>query len=570
MQAVTAPTVPEPRLVLVPDFEYADLLPLGPDTTPYRLVTADGIRTVESAGRTFLEVDPEVLRLLTFEAIRDIQHLLRPGHLAQLRAILDDPEASPNDRFVALDLLKNANVAAGGVLPMCQDTGTAIVMGKRGQHVLTHGPDEEHISRGIFDAYQQLNLRYSQLAALSMWEERNTGTNLPAQIEIYADTKPGHETAYELLYIAKGGGSANKSFLYQETKALLNPTRFREFLDVNLRSLGTAACPPYHLAVVVGGTSAEYALKVAKYASARYLDSLPVHGSMGGHAFRDLEMEAEVLELTRGFGIGAQFGGKYFCHDVRVIRLPRHGASVPVAIAVSCSADRQALARITPEGAFLEELERDPAQYLPEVTHDDEGDVVRIDLSQPMDEVRRQLSRLPVKTRVALTGPLVVARDIAHARIKEMLDRGEPMPGYLRDHAVYYAGPAKTPEGYASGSFGPTTAGRMDSYVDQFQKAGGSLVMLAKGNRSPAVTNACQENGGFYLGSIGGPAAILAQDNIRSVEVIDFPELGMEAVWKIDVVDFPAFVVVDDKGNDFFQDTLRPVALTIPVGPTSE
>ena len=554
----------------MPEFAYADPLPLGPDTTPYRLITTEGVRTVELGDRSFLEVDPEVLRLLTVEAIRDISHLLRPGHLAQLRAILDDPEASANDRFVALDLLKNANVSAGGVLPMCQDTGTAIVVGKRGQQVLTHGPDEEAISRGVYDAYAHLNLRYSQMAPLTMWDERNTGTNLPAQIEIYADTKPGHELAYELLYMAKGGGSANKSFLFQETKALLNPKRFREFLDTALRSLGTAACPPYHLAIVVGGTSAEYALKVAKLASARYLDSLPVHGSMDAHGFRDLEMEAEVLELTRGFGIGAQFGGKYFCHDVRVIRLPRHGASLPVAIAVSCSADRQALARITPEGAYLEQLEQDPARYLPDVEHSDDGDVVRIDLTQPMDDIRRQLSALPVKTRVSLTGPLVVARDIAHARIKEMLDRGEPMPEYLRDHAVYYAGPAKTPEGMPSGSFGPTTAGRMDAYVDQFQKAGGSFVMLAKGNRSPAVTKACKDNGGFYLGSIGGPAAILAQDNIRSVEVIDFPELGMEAVWKIDVVDFPAFVVVDDKGNDFFEDTLRPVALTIQVGPPAE
>ena len=554
----------------MPEFAYADPLPLGPDATPYRLITTEGVRTVELGDRSFLEVDPEVLRLLTVEAIRDISHLLRPGHLAQLRAILDDPEASANDRFVALDLLKNANVSAGGVLPMCQDTGTAIVVGKRGQQVLTHGPDEAAISRGVFDAYAHLNLRYSQMAPLTMWDERNTGTNLPAQIEIYADTKPGHELAYELLYMAKGGGSANKSFLFQETKALLNPKRFREFLDTALRSLGTAACPPYHLAIVVGGTSAEYALKVAKLASARYLDSLPVHGSMDAHGFRDLEMEAEVLELTRGFGIGAQFGGKYFCHDVRVIRLPRHGASLPVAIAVSCSADRQALARITPEGAFLEQLEQDPARYLPDVEHSDDGDVVRIDLTQPMDDIRRQLSALPVKTRVSLTGPLVVARDIAHARIKEMLDRGEPMPEYLRDHAVYYAGPAKTPEGMPSGSFGPTTAGRMDAYVDQFQKAGGSFVMLAKGNRSPAVTKACKDNGGFYLGSIGGPAAILAQDNIRSVEVIDFPELGMEAVWKIDVVDFPAFVVVDDKGNDFFEDTLRPVALTIQVGPPAE
>ena len=554
----------------MPEFAYADPLPLGPDTTPYRLITTEGVRTVELGDRTFLQVDPEVLRLLTVEAIRDISHLLRPGHLAQLRAILDDPEASANDRFVALDLLKNANVSAGGVLPMCQDTGTAIVVGKRGQQVLTHGPDEAAISRGVFDAYAQLNLRYSQMAPLTMWDERNTGTNLPAQIEIFADTKPGHELAYELLYMAKGGGSANKSFLFQETKALLNPKRFREFLDTALRSLGTAACPPYHLAIVVGGTSAEYALKVAKLASARYLDTLPVHGSMDAHGFRDLEMEAEVLELTRGFGIGAQFGGKYFCHDVRVIRLPRHGASLPVAIAVSCSADRQALARITPEGAFLEQLEQDPAHYLPDIEHSDDSDVVRIDLTQSMDDIRRQLSALPVKTRVSLTGPLVVARDIAHARIKEMLDRGEPMPDYLRDHAVYYAGPAKTPEGMPSGSFGPTTAGRMDAYVDEFQKAGGSFVMLAKGNRSPAVTKACKENGGFYLGSIGGPAAILAQDNIRSVEVIDFPELGMEAVWKIDVVDFPAFVVVDDKGNDFFEDTLRPVALTIQMGPPAE
>ena len=549
------------------DFSYADMLPLGPDTTPYRHITSDGIRVVDGADRQFLQVEPEVLRVLTFEAIRDISHLLRPGHLAQLKGIIDDPEASPNDRFVALDLLKNANVSAGGVLPMCQDTGTAIVMGKRGQHVLTHGPDEAAISRGVFDAYEQLNLRYSQMAPLTMWEERNTGTNLPAQIELYADTKPGHELSYELLYMAKGGGSANKSFLFQETKALLNPQRFRAFLDTALRSLGTAACPPYHLAIVVGGTSAEFALKTAKYASARYLDSLPVHGSMDGHGFRDLEMEAEVLEMTRNFGIGAQFGGKYFCHDVRVIRLPRHGASVPVAIAVSCSADRQALARITPEGAFLEQLETDPARYLPDVEHDDDAEAVHVDLNRPMDEIRSQLSTLPVKTRVSLTGPLVVARDIAHARIKEMLDRGDPMPTYLRDHAVYYAGPAKTPEGMPSGSFGPTTAGRMDAYVDEFQRAGGSFVMLAKGNRSPAVTKACQDNGGFYLGSIGGPAAILAQDNIRSVEVIDFPELGMEAVWKIDVVDFPAFVVVDDKGNDFFEDTLRPVALTIPVGP---
>jgi fumarate hydratase class I len=554
----------------MPDFEYSDLLPLGPDETPYRLLTTEGVSTVEAAGRTFLQVEPEALRLLTETAIRDIQHLLRPGHLQQLRNILDDPEASPNDRFVALDLLKNVNISAGGVLPMCQDTGTAIVMGKRGQQVLTPGADERAISRGVYDAYTRLNLRYSQMAPLTMWEEKNTGSNLPAQIELYSDTAPGHETSYKFLFMAKGGGSANKSLLFQETKAVLNPAGMRKFLDEKLRSLGTSACPPYHLAIVVGGTSAEFALKTAKYASARYLDGLPTAGSSTGHAFRDLDMEAEVLEMTRGFGIGAQFGGKYFCHDVRVIRLPRHGASCPIAIAVSCSADRQALAKITPEGVFLEQLETDPARYLPEVTDDHlEDDVVHVDLNRPMAEIRAELTKYPVKTRLSLNGPLVVARDIAHARIKEMLDAGEPMPAYLRDHAVYYAGPAKTPEGMASGSFGPTTAGRMDAYVDQFQKAGGSLVMLAKGNRSTAVTKACKDNGGFYLGSIGGPAARLAQDCIKHVEVIDFPENGMEAVWKIEVENFPAFIVVDDKGEDFFADTLRPVALTIPVGPPS-
>jgi len=555
------------------EFTYSDLLPKEPgpsDPTPYRLITTDGISTLEAAGRTFLTIEPEVLRALTYEAIHDISHLLRPAHLAQLASILDDPEASPNDRFVALDLLKNANIAAGGVLPMCQDTGTAIVMGKRGQNVWTSGQDEEHISRGVFDAFQKLNLRYSQLTPLSMWKERNTGTNLPAQVEIYADTHPGHDTSYDFLFMAKGGGSANKSFLFQETTALLNPESFARFLDEKLRMIGTAACPPYHLAIVVGGTSAEYTLKTAKLASAHYLDDLPIHGTDAGHGYRDLEMEAEVLRMTQAFGIGAQFGGKYFCHDVRVIRLPRHGASCPVGIAVSCSADRQALAKITADGAFLEQLEPDPARFLPEVTDEHlDDDVVRIDLNQSMTVIREQLSKLPVKTRVSLSGPLIVARDLAHARIKEMLDRGDPMPQYMRDHAVYYAGPAKTPEGYASGSFGPTTAGRMDSYVDLFQKAGGSYVMLAKGNRSAAVTNACKENGGFYLGSIGGPAARLAQDNITKVEVLDFPELGMEAVWRIEVVDFPAFVVVDDKGNDFFADTLRPVATTIPVGPPS-
>ncbi len=542
------------------------MLPLGPDQTPYRLITSEGVETVEAAGRTFLQVSPEALRLLAYEAIHDIQHLLRPGHLAQLATILKDPEASANDRFVALDLLKNANIAAGGILPMCQDTGTAIVMGKRGQNVWTTGQDEEHLSRGIFDAYQKLNLRYSQLSPISMWEERNTGTNLPAQIELYANTHAGHEASYEFLFMAKGGGSANKSYLYQETAALLNPTSFARFLDEKLRSLGTAACPPYHLAVVVGGTSAEFALKTAKYASARYLDSLPVHGDMNGHAYRDLEMEAEIWKMTQEFGIGAQFGGKYFCHDVRVIRLPRHGASCPVAIAVSCSADRQALAKITAEGVFLEKLETEPAHYLPEITDEHlDDDVVAIDLNQPMDDIRNTLSKLPVKTRVSLTGSLIVARDLAHARVKGMLDRGEEIPQYFKDHAVYYAGPAKTPEGYASGSFGPTTAGRMDTYVDQFQKAGGSMVMLAKGNRSNAVTQACKENGGFYLGSIGGPAARLAQDNITKVEVLDFAELGMEAVWKIEVVDFPAFIVVDDKGNDFFAETMKPI-LSIGVG----
>ena len=549
-------------------FQYTDLLPLGTDTTPYRLITAEGVEVVEAAGRSFLVVAPEGLTALTLAAMRDIQHLLRPGHLAQLRSILDDPDASPNDRFVALDLLKNANIAAGGVLPMCQDTGTVIVSGKRGTRVLTDFDDDEVISRAIFDAYQQLNLRYSQLAPLGMWEERNTGTNLPAQIEISVNSHAGHETEYQLLFMAKGGGSANKSLLFQETKAVLNPASFRTFLDEKLRSLGTAACPPYHLAVVVGGTSAEFALKTAKYASARQLDGLPVHGTEVGHGFRDLDMEAEILQMTRDFGIGAQFGGKYFCHDVRVIRLPRHGASVPVAIAVSCSADRQAKAKITAEGVFLEELEREPAHYLPEITDDHlDDDVVSIDLNRPMNEIRAELGRYPVRTRVSLNGPLVVARDIAHAKISEMLERGEPMPDYLRDMAVYYAGPAKTPEGMASGSFGPTTAGRMDSYVDRFQQAGGSFVMLAKGNRSDAVTRACQNNGGFYLGSIGGPAARLAQDCITRVEVIDFPELGMEAVWRIEVRDFPAFIVVDDKGNDFFADTLRPIATRIPVGP---
>lgn len=543
----------------MPEFDYTDLLPLGADETEYRLITTEGVRKVEAAGRTFLEVDPEALRLLTETAIHDISHFLRSSHLAQLRKIVDDPESSGNDRFVALDLLKNASISAGGVLPMCQDTGTAIVMGKRGRHVLTDGSDAEHISRGVYDAYTKLNLRYSQMAPLTMWEEKNTGSNLPAQIELYAE---GDDT-YKLLFMAKGGGSANKSFLYQETKAVLNEKRMLAFLEEKIRSLGTAACPPYHLAIVVGGTSAEYALKTAKYASARYYDSIPTEGSARGHGFRDVELERKVFELTQKLGIGAQFGGKYFCHDVRVIRLPRHGASCPVAIAVSCSADRQALAKITPEGVFLEKLETDPAQFLPETTDDHlSDDVVQIDLNRPMQEILAELTRYPVKTRLSLTGPLVVARDIAHAKIAELLDDGGEMPAYLKDHAVYYAGPAKTPEGYASGSFGPTTAGRMDSYVERFQAAGGSMVMLAKGNRSKQVTDACRQYGGFYLGSIGGPAARLAQDCIKKVEVLEYPELGMEAVWKIEVEDFPAFIVVDDKGDDFFTDRTGP-ALSI-------
>lgn len=555
------------------EFAYEDLLPIGPDRTEYRLLSTEGVSTVEGpGGRTFLQVSPQALQTLTDEAMHDIAHYLRPAHLAQLRRIIDDPDASNNDRFVALDLLKNANIAAGGVLPMCQDTGTAIVMGKRGQHVLSEGADETAIARGVFDAYTRLNLRYSQMAPVTTWDEKNTGSNLPAQIELYADTAPGHENTYKFLFMAKGGGSANKSFLYQETKAVLNPERMLAFLDEKLRSLGTAACPPYHLAIVIGGTSAEFALKTAKYASAKYLDELPTTGDAStGRGFRDTELEERVLELTRNFGIGAQFGGKYFCHDVRVVRLPRHGASLPVAIAVSCSADRQVLGKITPEGVFLEVLERDPARFLPETTdeHLDDApdsveDVVRIDLNRPMDEIRAELSRFPVKTRLSLTGPLVVARDIAHAKIKERLDAGEEMPQYLKDHAVYYAGPAKTPEGYASGSFGPTTAGRMDSYVEQFQAAGGSMVMLAKGNRSQQVTDACRAHGGFYLGSIGGPAARLAQDCIKRVDVIEYPELGMEAVWRIEVEDFPAFVVVDDKGNDFFAETSKPMAMSIP------
>ena len=530
-------------------FSYTELLPIGPDHTEYRLISTEGVDTFETSEGTFLRVSPAAITQLTEVAMRDIAHLLRPGHLQQLADILKDPEASANDRFVALDLLKNASISAGGVLPMCQDTGTAIIKAKKGQFVFTGGGDEEAISRGVYNTYQTSNLRYSQLAPLTMYDEVNTNTNLPAEIKIQA--VDGDE--YKFLFIAKGGGSANKSYLFQETKALLNEKTLLPWLFEKMKTLGTAACPPYHLAVVIGGTSAEHAVETAKLASTRYLDSLPTSGSTSGHAFRDVDLEQKVLKLSQQTGIGAQFGGKYFCHDVRVIRLPRHGASCPVAMAVSCSADRQALGKITKSGIYLEKLETDPARFLPEVTDDDLSDeVVAIDLSRPMDEIRATLSKYPVKTRVMLSGDMVVARDIAHAKIRERLDRGEGLPQYMKDYCVYYAGPAKTPEGYASGSFGPTTAGRMDAYVADFQAAGGSFVMLAKGNRSRQVTEACKNYGGFYLGSIGGPAARLALDCIKKVEVLEYPELGMEAVWKIRVENFPAFIVVDDKGNDFF------------------
>ncbi len=539
------------------DYAYHELLPLGKDETPYRLLTTDHVSVVEFEGREILKVAPEGLTLLADQAIRDSAHLLRPSHLAQVRKILDDPEASDNDRFVALDMLKNANIAAGWVLPMCQDTGTAIVMGKKGHQVWTDGNDEAAICAGIAKAYKETNLRYSQLAPLSMFEEQNTRTNLPAQIELFAD----QGDAYKLMFMAKGGGSANKSYLFQETRALLNPEKLRSFIDEKLRMIGTAACPPYHLALVIGGTSAEYTLKLAKLASTRYLDSLPTEGNEHGQAFRDLEMEAEVLKMSQDIGIGAQFGGKYFCHDVRVVRMPRHGASCPVGLAVSCSADRQILTKITREGIFLEELETEPAKYLPEI--DDEelgGEVIQIDLNRPMNEIRASLSEYPVSTRLSLTGPIIVARDIAHAKLKERLDSGEGLPPYIKEQCVYYAGPAKTPEGHVSGSFGPTTAGRMDAYVDDFQAAGGSMIMLAKGNRSRQVTQACKKHGGFYLGSIGGPAARLAQDCIRKVEVVEYPELGMEAIWQIEVENFPAFIIVDDKGNDFFASFMNPNA----------
>ena len=536
------------------DYVHHELLPLGEDSTPYRLLTSDHVSSGTFEGRDILKVDTEGLILLADQAIRDSSHLLRPEHLAQLRKILDDPEASDNDRFVAMEMLKNANISAGGILPMCQDTGTIIVTGKKGNRVWTEGDDESALSQGTMNAFLSTNLRYSQQAPLDMFTESNTRTNLPAQIEIYADR--GDE--YKLMFMTKGGGSANKSLLFQETRALLNEERFLEFVDEKLRILGTAACPPYHLAIVVGGTSAEYTLKTAKLASARFLDTLPTEGNEYGQAFRDLDMEARVLKMSQEIGIGAQFGGKYFCHDVRVVRMPRHGASCPVGIAVSCAADRQILSKITRDGIFLEQLETEPSKYLPEIADDSlGGDVVEIDLNRPMSEVRATLSSYPVATRLSLTGPMIVARDIAHARLKERLDGGEDLPQYFKDLCVYYAGPAKTPEGYASGSFGPTTAGRMDTYVDQFQAAGGSMVMLAKGNRSVQVTNACKKHGGFYLGSIGGPAARLAKDSIREVSMVEYPELGMEAIWRIQVEKFPAFIVVDDKGNDFFSGFMR-------------
>jgi fumarate hydratase, class I len=535
-------------------FLYSPMFPLGPDRTPWKKLAIEGVRTATCDGQTVLRIAPDALSELAVRAFHDVSHLLRPAHLASLRAILDDPEASANDRFVALDLLKNANIAAGGVLPMCQDTGTAIVFGKKGQRVWVDGDEEEALAWGVHRTYTETNLRYSQMAPLTMFDEVNTGNNLPVQFDIMASPGEHHADEFHLMFVAKGGGSANKSFLFQETRAILSPERLLKFLETKMKTLGTSACPPYHLAIVIGGTSAEATLKTVKLASTKWLDTLPTSGSKAGHAFRDVEMEQQVLELSRNIGIGAQFGGKYFCHDVRVIRLPRHGASLPVGIGVSCSADRQIVAKITPDGVFLEQLETDPAKYLPETTDEHLPDEsVPVDLNRPMTEIRAQLSRYPVKTRLALSGTMVVARDIAHAKLKERLDSGQGLPSYLKDHPVYYAGPAKTPAGYATGSFGPTTAGRMDSYVAEFQAAGGSLVMLAKGNRSKAVKDACKAHGGFYLGSVGGPAARLALDCIRKVEVLEYPELGMEAVWRIEVENFPAFIVMDDKGNDFYE-----------------
>jgi fumarate hydratase, class I len=534
----------------VPPYKHTPLFPLGADTTPYKKITAEGVRVEKVLGRDMLVVSREALRALSEAAFGDINHYLRPGHLKQLRSILEDKEASDNDKFVAFDFLKNANIAAGGVLPMCQDTGTAIIMGKKGCNVITDGDDEAALSEGARDAYLRRNLRYSQVAPLSMYEEKNTANNMPAQCEIYAEG----DDAYKFMFMAKGGGSANKSFLFQATPSVLTKDRLLAFLKEKVLTLGTAACPPYHLAIVIGGTSAELCMKTVKLASARYLDALPTHGSADGNAFRDLEMEQEILKMTQSLGVGAQFGGKYFCHDVRVIRMPRHGASLPIGLGVSCSADRQVLGKITKDGVYLEELEHNPAQYLPAVEQSLGGEVVRIDLNKPMKEILATLSQYPIKTRVSMTGTMIVARDSAHAKLRERLEKGEPLPDYFKNHPVYYAGPAKTPDGYASGAFGPTTAGRMDSFVDQFQAAGGSMVMVAKGNRAVAVREACKKHGGFYLGSIGGAAANLAEHCIKRVEVVEYPELGMEAIWRIEVEDFPAFIIIDDKGNDFFKE----------------
>jgi fumarate hydratase class I len=543
----TTPARPE-------NFRYSPMFPLGADTTPWRKLPIDGVSTMQVDGKTVLKVKPAALEALAFQACKDVSHLLRPAHLAQLAKILKDPEASANDRFVALDLLKNANIAAGGVLPMCQDTGTAIVFGKKGQRVWVEGDEEEALSYGVHRTYTETNLRYSQMAPITMYEEKNTGNNLPVEFSIMAQPGDHHADEMHLMFVLKGGGSANKTFLFQQTRAVLNKPKLLAFLEEKIKTLGTSACPPYHLAIVIGGTSAEATLKTVKLASTKWLDALPNSGDLSGHAFRDTELEAEVHKLTQNLGIGAQFGGKYFCHDVRVVRLARHGASLPIGIGVSCSADRQIKAKITPEGVFVEDLEHDPAKYLPETTTDIlNGEVVKIDLSRPMSDIRATLSKYPVKTRVSLTGTMVVARDIAHAKLQERIDAGQGLPQYMKDHPVYYAGPAKTPTGMATGSFGPTTAGRMDSYVEAFQSAGGSMVMLAKGNRSKAVLNACKKYGGFYLGSVGGPAARLAQDCIKKVEVLEYPELGMEAVWRIEVEDFPAFIVMDDKGNDFYE-----------------
>ncbi|MBR1146830.1 fumarate hydratase [Bradyrhizobium sp. AUGA SZCCT0431] len=534
----------------VPPYKHTPLFPLGADTTPYKKITTDGVRVEKVLGKDMLVVSREALRALSEAAFGDINHYLRPGHLKQLANILEDKEASDNDKFVAFDFLKNANIAAGGVLPMCQDTGTAIIMGKKGARVITDGDDEAALSEGARDAYLRRNLRYSQVAPISMYEEKNTANNMPAQCEIYAEG----DDAYKFMFMAKGGGSANKSFLFQATPSVLTKDRLLAFLKEKVLTLGTAACPPYHLAIVIGGTSAELCMKTVKLASARYLDALPTHGSADGNAFRDLEMEQEILKMTQSLGVGAQFGGKYFCHDVRVIRMPRHGASLPIGLGVSCSADRQVLGKITKDGVYLEELEHNPAQYLPAVEQALGGEVVKIDLNQPMKDILATLSQHPIKTRVSMTGTMIVARDSAHAKLRERLEKGEPLPDYFKNHPVYYAGPAKTPDGYASGAFGPTTAGRMDSFVDQFQAAGGSMVMVAKGNRAVAVREACKKHGGFYLGSIGGAAANLAEHCIKKVEVVEYPELGMEAIWRIEVVDFPAFIIIDDKGNDFFKE----------------